>query len=180
MFTPEELEAMRLADEEIEREFAESEEEIREAELRDGNLHAIRNLDKWERQREHARQKARERYWAHREEIKAANNAYYHANKEMIAAKSKQYYKKNKTKYQKNAKALVEKNMRELPVQIQVIFQRFFTENRISRDTFAKTVGVARNTAYEWGYRKAKPNTKKIRAVYPALADELDRIMGAA
>lgn len=176
MFTKEELEAMRLADEEIDREFEETEEEIREAELRDGNLHAERSRDKWERIRE----RRRAYYQRNKERLTAQSRAYYQSHKAEHAARKKAYYEQHKGEYRQREMAK-KKHFREtLPEEITTVLCRFWKENKISRDTFAQNIGVASCTAREWGYRLYKPNTKKIRAVYPELADELDRIMEGA
>lgn len=176
MFTREELEAMRLADEEIEQDFEETAEEIREAELRDGNLHYERNRDKWERERE----RRREYYRRNRDRVLAYGARYYQAHKEKAAAWKQDYYGKHKDRYRDQTKARKERYRKELPEAITHTLCQFWQDNRMSRDTFAKNVGVARSTAYQWGYRTSPPNIKKIRAVYPELADELERIMEGA
>lgn len=176
MFTREELEAMRLADEEIEREFAETEEEAAAADQRDQALYEQRMQDKWERQREQRRKYYRE----NREKALAYNAEYNRTHKQKIAAQKREYYLGHKEDYRRREQAKKQRYRETLPEEITTVLCRFWKENRISRDTFAKNVGVSPHTAYQWGYRTAKPNTKKIRAAYPALADELDRIMEAA
>ena len=92
MFTPEELAAMREADEEIEREFRMTQEEYRASGEREKK---IRFDGKSRKEREIA---AKQRAYreANREEIAAKQRAYYEANREEIAAKQRAYYEANR------------------------------------------------------------------------------------
>ena len=82
LFTDEELEAMRLADEEIEKEFLMTPEEWAESKARDRQAR-IDRLDN--KGRKIAAQQAAY-YEANREKIAAQRAAYYEANREKIAA----------------------------------------------------------------------------------------------
>lgn len=175
MLTPEELEAMRLADEEIEREFVETDEEIKEAESRDGTLRAERNRDKWERERE----QRREYYRRNSERIRAYSARYYQNHKQKAAEWKKEYYQKHKDDYRRRENEKKRRNREVLPEAITHILCQFWQDNKISRDTFAKNVGISSGTAYQWGCRTSRPNIKKIRAVYPDLANELEVILNA-
>jgi len=175
MFTPEELEAMRKADEEIEREFSETAEEIEAAESRDGTLHAERNRDKWERDKE----RRREYYRRNRERIRAYSAQYYQAHKQKASDWKKEYYKKHKADYRRRENEKKRRSRERLPEEITHVLCQFWQDNKISRDTFAKNVGVSSSTAYQWGYRTSRPNINKIRAVYPELANELEVILNA-
>ena len=92
LFTPEELEAMRRADEEIEAEFRQTPEEIRESRKRDrqAKLDALDN-----RGRKIAAQKAAYRE-ANKEKIADYQAAYREANREKYNAYMRQYLKKRR------------------------------------------------------------------------------------
>ena len=85
-FTPEELEAMRLADEEIEREFSLSVDDIA----------ASNELD---RAALYDRKSEKER------KVAAQQKAYYEANKDKVAAQRKAYREANKDKVAAQRKA---------------------------------------------------------------------------
>ena len=85
-FTPEELEAMRLADEEIEREFYLSADDIA----------ASNELD---RAALYDRKSEKER------KVAAQNKAYREANKDKVAEYQKAYYEANKDKIAARRKA---------------------------------------------------------------------------
>ena len=78
-FTAEDLAAMRLADEEIEREFRWTNEELEASRKRDREF----TLD----QKDFAAQK-----------LAAQQKAYYEANREKVAAQKKAYYEANREK----------------------------------------------------------------------------------
>ena len=86
--TAEELRAMRLADEEIERNFQLTADDIDRA--REMDRVALFEKKDAAAQREVARRKAY--YEAHREKIAAQQKAYYEAHREKIAARRKAYY----------------------------------------------------------------------------------------
>ena len=93
-FTAEELAAMRLADEEIEREFRWTNEELEASRKRDRES----TLD----QKDFAAQKLAEYqkayYEANREKLAEYQKAYYEANREKVAAQQKAYYEANREK----------------------------------------------------------------------------------
>lgn len=86
-FTPEELDAMRKADEEIEREFRLTPEDLAESSRRDRDA-VVASMPP-ERRRRAAYWKAR--YEANREKCLAYQKAYREANREKIAANQKAY-----------------------------------------------------------------------------------------
>ena len=90
-FTPEELEAMRLADEEIEREFSLSVDDIA----------ASNELD---RAALYDRKSEKER------KVAAQRKAYYEANKDRIAEYQKAYREANKDRIAEYQKAYLEAN----------------------------------------------------------------------
>ena len=105
-FTPEELEAMRLADEEIERDFRITNEDLRESRALD-RLAVFDKKDKKE-QKVAAQQKAW--YEANREKVAAQKKARYEANREKVAAQKKAWYEANREKVAAQQKAYREAN----------------------------------------------------------------------
>ena len=95
-FTKEELEAMRLADEEIEREFRWTNEELETSRKRDRES----NLD----QKDFAAQKvaAQRKAWyeANREKVAAQQKAYREANREKINEKRRRKYREKRIRNQ--------------------------------------------------------------------------------
>ena len=77
IFTPEELEDLRRADEEIEAEFVMTHEERQEIKKRDKKPRKVS-----EATLERNRARSRAYYWAHREAMLAQQKAYYAANRE--------------------------------------------------------------------------------------------------
>ena len=95
LFTPEELEELRIADAEIDEEFHETMDEIRESRSRD-------RAAKIDRMDNHGKKIAAQRAAyreASREKIAAQQAAYYEANREKIAAQRAAYYEANREKY---------------------------------------------------------------------------------
>ena len=93
-FTKEELEAMRLADEEIERDFLWTNEELEASRKRDREF----TLD----QKDFAAQK-----------VAAQKKAYYEANREKVAAQQKAYYEANREQInEKRRRKYCEKRIR--------------------------------------------------------------------
>ena len=93
-FTPEELEAMRLADEEIERDFRWTNEELEASRKRDRE--SIFDRKDVAAQKVAAQKKAW--YEANREKVATQQKAWYEANREKVAAKKKAYYEANREK----------------------------------------------------------------------------------
>ena len=104
-FTPEELEELRRADEEIEKDFCQSQEEIEASRRRDRRA-KLDGLDN--RSRQIAAQQAAYRE-ANKEKIAAQQAAYYEANKEQIAARKAAYYEANKEKIKAYAREYMRK-----------------------------------------------------------------------
>lgn len=89
--TPEELEAIRLADEEIEREWVEEATERQiNAEI-DKWVDEMAVMDLLDKKGRQQRAYQREYYEAHKDEIAAYNREYYEANKDKIAAYMREY-----------------------------------------------------------------------------------------
>ena len=95
LFTPEELEELRRADQEIEENFQITQEEINQSRKRDRESD-LESLD--HHQRKIAAYQAAYRE-ANREKIAAQKAAYREANREKIAAQKAAYYEANREKY---------------------------------------------------------------------------------
>ena len=93
-FTAAELEEMRRADEEIERDFHWTQEELEASRRRDRA--AVFAALPPEKHRNAAYRKAY--YEANRDKIAAAQKAYYEANRDKVAAAQKAYYEANRDK----------------------------------------------------------------------------------
>ena len=109
-FTAEELAAMRLADEEIEREFRWTNEELEASRKRDRES----TLDQkdFAAQKLAAQQKAY--YEANREKLAAQKKAYREANREKLAAQQKAYREANREKLAEDQKAYYEANREKI------------------------------------------------------------------
>ena len=95
LFTPEEFEELRRADAEIDDEFHETMDEIRESRSRDREA----KIDRMDNHKKKiAAQHAAYRE-ANREKIAAQQAAYYEANREKIAAQHAAYREANREKY---------------------------------------------------------------------------------
>nr|DAE78982.1 MAG TPA: regulatory protein [Caudoviricetes sp.] len=93
-FTAAELEEMRRADEEIERDFRWTQEELEASRRRDRA--AVFAALPPEKQRNAAARKAY--YEANRDKVAAAQKAYYEANRDKVAAAKKAYREANRDK----------------------------------------------------------------------------------
>ena len=91
-FTPEEIEEMRLADEEIERDFRWTNDELAASRRRDADIFLSR---KSKRDRSIA-EKRRAYYEANKDSIAEKQRAYREANKDSIAEYQRAYYEANK------------------------------------------------------------------------------------
>ena len=109
-FTAEELAAMRLADEEIEREFRWTNEELEASRKRDRE--SILDQKDFAAQKVAAQQKA---YCeANREKVAAQQKAYREANREKVAAQKKAYREANREKVAEYQKAYYEANREKI------------------------------------------------------------------
>ena len=94
LFTPEELEEMRRADEEIEADFRLTNEEIR----RSRELDKSAVFDHKDRRQKKIAENKRAYREANREKIAENQRAYYEANREKIAENKRAYYEANREK----------------------------------------------------------------------------------
>ena len=106
LFTPEELEEMRRADEEIEREFRWTPEELAASYERDRGA-ALDRKDKKARRLAERQKAYRE---ANREKAAEYQKAYYEANREKVAEYQKAYREANREKVAEYQKAYREAN----------------------------------------------------------------------
>ena len=93
-FTKEELDAMRAADEEIEREFSITPEEIKKSR----ELDRIAVLDSYSSQKKKIAESQRAYYEANREKIAESQRAYREANREKYNAYMREYQRKRREK----------------------------------------------------------------------------------
>ena len=106
LFTPEELEELRLADLELDGEFVQTQEEIVESRKRDREA-VLDQLDHKSRKIAENKRAYRE---ANREKIAENQRAYREANREKIAENKRAYYEANREKIAENKRAYREAN----------------------------------------------------------------------
>ena len=123
-FTAAELEEMRRADEEIERDFRWTQEELEASRRRDRA--AVFAALPPEKQRNAACRKAY--YEANRDKVAAARKAYYEANRDKVAAAQKAYYEANRDKIAAAKKAYYEANRDKIAAA-----QRWIHDARVER-----------------------------------------------
>ena len=131
MFTKEELEEMRLADEEIEAGFLLTAEDLvlsrrldRQAELDRMDIKAYQAA---------AQQKAYRE--ANREKIAAQQKAYREANREKIAAQKKAYYETNREKIAAQQKVYYETNRENLLAYQRAYYRAHKKKRRLRRES---------------------------------------------
>ena len=95
LFTPEELEELRKADAELDKQFVQTQEEINESRKRDKAF----LLDRLDRKSKKIAENKRAYYEANREKIAENKRAYYEANREKIAENQRAYREANREKY---------------------------------------------------------------------------------
>jgi hypothetical protein len=94
LFTPEELEELRKADELLDKEFTQTQEEIVESRKRDKQA----RLDQLDNKSRKIAENQRAYYEANREKIAENQRAYYEANREKIAENHRAYREANREK----------------------------------------------------------------------------------
>ena len=105
-FTADELAAMRKADEEIEREFRWTNEELEASRERD----RVSIFDRKDVAAQKVAAQKKAWYEANREKVATQQKAWYEANREKVAAKKKAYYEANREKVAAKKKAYYEAN----------------------------------------------------------------------
>jgi hypothetical protein len=121
LFTPEELEEMRLFDEGIEAEFAITDEELEAANYRDritiidNSYGSERTRRMWEEaSREKRKARQHERYWSDPEAARAKSKKYRDAHKEEEAARKREWYLANRDRILAHQRAYKEANREKL------------------------------------------------------------------
>lgn len=150
-FTKEELEAMRLADEEIEEEFELSQEDFEFSRAMDRQAMFDR-LDP-EKKKASSHQKVYQK--ANKERRAASRKVYYEANKESIAAYHKAYYEAHRPELLAYQRAY-EKSNKE---RRAAYFKAYREANKEKVSAYRKAYYQAnkeRLTAHQRAYRKAK------------------------
>ena len=109
-FTAEELAAMRLADEEIERDFRWTNEELEASRERD----RVSIFDRKDVSAQKVAAQKKAWYEANREKVSTQQKAYYEANREKVAAQKKAYYEANREKVAAKKKAYYEANREKI------------------------------------------------------------------
>ena len=138
-FTPEEIEEMRLADEEIERDFRWTNDELAASRRRDADILLFR---KSKRDRNIV-EKQRAYYEANKDSLAERRRAYYEANKDSIAEKQRAYRKANKDSIAEKQRAYRKANKDSLAER-----QRAYYE--ANKDSIAEK---------QRAYRKANKNS---------------------
>ena len=100
LFTPEELEEIRQADEELDESFAQTQDEINESRRRD----RAAKLDNMDAKTRKIAENQRAYYEANREKIAENQRAYYEANREKYNAYMREYLRKRRSEAKQCAK----------------------------------------------------------------------------
>ena len=159
-WTPEELEAMRLADEEIEREFDEDDYYVADKNLReiDSWLDELTVLDRMDHQSSHQRNRQKQYLSAYRaankEKIAVQKAAYRKSHKAEIAAKDADYYKAHKEDISARKKAYRAANKEKIAVQKAAYRKSHKTEIAAKMAAY-RAANKEKIAAYKKAYRKA-------------------------
>ncbi len=122
-FTAEELEAMRLADEEIEREFEESySAQYADAEISKW-LDELAVNDTLDHKQLHNKRYQRAYYEEHKEEIAAKMRAYYEAHRDEIAARKRAYYEAHRDEIAARKRAYYEAHRDEIAAKMRAYYE---------------------------------------------------------
>ena len=140
-FTPEEIEEMRLADEEIERDFRWTNDELAASRRRDADIFLSR---KSKRDRSIA-EKRRAYYEANKDSIAEKQRAYREANKDSIAEYQRAYYEANKDSIAERRRAYREANKDSIAE-----YQRAYRE--ANKDSIAEKQQWIRHKRLNRGY----------------------------
>ena len=137
-FSPEELEEMRRADEEIEQNFQWTNEEIAASREIDASIKAA--LKPIEKRRIAEYQRAY--YEANKDSIAEKQRAYYEANKDSIAEKQRAYYEANKDSIAEYQRAYREANKDSIAEKQQWIKKRRL-DHGYSQRALAEAIGAS-------------------------------------
>ena len=118
-FTKEELEEMRRADEEIERSFALTPEDLR----RGRELDKAARLEAMPHDKRNRAAQQRAYYEANREKVAAQQRAYYEANREKVAEYKRAYREANREKVAEYKRAYREANREKVAAQQRAYYE---------------------------------------------------------
>ena len=170
LFTPEELEEMRRADEEIDSEFMITREEREAGDERDRRSKA---------ENSYGSDAAKRRYRAaNREKRAARQRRYYAANRVKCAAYQREYRAANPGKaaaYQRKYRAASRKN---IPAAPREALRSYRKRIGFSQAKLAALIGVSGSTIGSWEIGVAPINLLAVEAALPELAEEIRRAAG--
>ena len=167
-FTVQELEEMRLADEEIEREFCQTQEEIEASRRRDrrAEFEAL----PIEKRKVAASKKAW--YEANREKVVAYQKAWYEANREKVAAYQKARYEANREKVAASQKAYREANREKVAASQKAWYEanreKVAASQKAYREANREKVAASKKAWYEANREKVAASQNWIAAARKA------------
>lgn len=163
MFTPEELAAMRADDEEIDRTFELTTDDLklsrqidREARRERGKRPAAQKRTPEQQERNRVYQK--ERYWADHEKTLEYRRRYYAEHREERIAEVKVYQKAKRRAAKESG---------------PTYFKLWLRQNGITQKEAAERLGVSLTCVRNWSDGLFRPNEDKIRAVWPEYGGEI-------
>ena len=162
MFTPEELAAMRAADEEIDRTFEMTEDDLQLSRAIDQQARQERSKraapkPRTEEQRARARAYQKKRYWEKHEEVLAYRRRYYAERREDRAAETAAYRRRKLAEAKANG---------------PTYFSLWLKQNGITQKEAAERLCVSLNCVTCWAAGIFRPKVDKIRAVWPEYGGE--------
>jgi hypothetical protein len=137
LFTPEELEEMRLADEEIEAKFSLTSEEREASNYRDRITRIDNSFGKerlkrklYEDNREKINERNKEKYWTNPEAARAKSKKYRDANKEKEAERKRRWYEANREKVREHQLAYRDANRERYNEMQRLRQKKYYQQNR--------------------------------------------------
>ena len=162
MFTPEELAAMREVDEEIDRTF----------EMTEDDLQLSRALDQQARQERSKRAKPRPRTPEQLERDRVRQKQRYWENHEEALAYHRRYYAERREDRAAAAAAYRKRKLAEAKANGPTYFSLWLKQNGITQKEAAERMGVSLNCVACWAAGIFRPKVDKIRAVWPEYGGE--------
>lgn len=162
MFTPEELAAMRAADEEIDRTFEMTEDDLQLSRAIDQQARQERSKraapkPRTEEQRARARAYQKKRYWEKHEEVLAYRRRYYAERREDRAAETAAYRRRKLAEAKANG---------------PTYFSLWLKQNGITQKEAAERLRVSLSCVTCWAAGIFRPKVDKIRAVWQEYGGE--------
>ena len=200
LFTKEELEQMRLEDEQIEAEFRLTKEEIARSRAldrqsilsamdpkkrkiaeykkayREANREKIAEYQKayYEANREKIAEHQKAYYEANREKLSEYQKAYREANREKLAEYQKAYREANREKLAEYKKAYYEANREKIAKYQKDLLRSYRREHGLTQSAFGKLLGVSLQLVSYWETGRMWMDPERVRAMAPELAQALD------